>query len=440
MSSGGLLQLVAYGAQDIYLTNNPQITFFQMVYRRHTNFSMDSMAQTFNGTVDFGRKATVSVARNGDLIYRTYLELELPALARVNNAGTVTWTRNIGQVILDEFYIDIGGSTIDKHYGIWLSIWNELTQTAEKEDTYLAMIGSTTTLTPTNPGSTIPAATVYVPLIFWFNRNPGLALPLIALMYHEVKFTFQFRPASQCIITNDGNPTDGGWPSLQGATLYIDYIFLDAEERRSFARNKHEYLIEQLQFTGGESFNNSSIRQKLNFSHPCKELIWALQLDSNVDNGANRWIDFTDGSTAYAGNSVVDTAKIQLNTTDRISLRQGDYFNRIQPYWHHTRCPATGIYVYSFALKPEEHQPSGSINMSRIESTTLVLNVNTGTSPLTVYTFATNYNVLRISSGINKHQCRKVSCSSSAGSSVGKTICDPVSSFGTVVQTLVNPV
>ncbi|TPX30278.1 hypothetical protein SmJEL517_g06130 [Synchytrium microbalum] len=216
----------------------------------------------------------------------------------------------------------------------------------------------------------------------------------------ECGIIVEFRPASQMLITDDSNAPTGGWSSvnLVDATLYIDYIFLDSEERRLFSRNPHEYLIEQLQFTGAESFNNSAIRQTLNFSHPCKELIWVLQLNSAAT--ANNWIDWSDGS----GHGPVDgpngSAKIQLNTSDRISQRGGQYFNQLQPYWHHTRCPKVGIYVYSFALNPEEHQPSGSINMSRIESTTLVLNVTTGTSPLMVYTYARNYNILRIASGM----------------------------------------
>ena len=401
MSSGGLLQLVAYGSQDSYISGTPQITFFRVVYRRHTNFAMESMEQTFTGNADFGRKVSCLIARNGDLIHKAYLAISLPGLT-ANSGKTVAWTRNVGHVMLQQVDVEIGGAIIDTHYSIWYTIYNELTQVAEKEDGYNVMIGNTHTLTTL--AGTIPAASLMVPLIFWFNRNPGLALPLIALMYHDVKILITFRPASECYVTSD-NVNLSVTPVLQDCTLYVDYIFLDAPERRFFSQMNHEYLIEQVQTNGytGESFNNTSVRENINFSHPTKELVWVVQPDANVVGGVNRWVDFTDGVATvneYAGNSIVANAKIQLNTHDRITVRPSAYFNLLQPYYHHTRIPATGINVYSFALEPEKHQPSGSINLSRIEGVTLVMTLTTGTNPVKSYPYAVNYNVFRITSGM----------------------------------------
>ncbi|KXS08972.1 hypothetical protein M427DRAFT_50137 [Gonapodya prolifera JEL478] len=402
--SGGLIQLVATGTQDIFLTGNSQITFWSMVYRRHTNFAVESFEVQFSGTVDFGRKATCLIPRNGDLIHKMYLEIGLPALT--NTPGkSVCWAREIGHVLISEAYIDIGGTTIDKHYGIWLSIWNELTQTAEKEDTYRVTIGDTTALTDYTDTTKVStsATTIQVPLQFWFNQNPGLALPLVSLMYHEVKLGIQLRPASECYVTSDGLAPSSGTPVLTSCSLFIDYVFLDSEERKMFSQNSHEYLITQLQYNGGESVTTSTARLKLNFSHPTKELIWTAQPADNLSGGKNRWIDWTDNGTGtkpFAGADTVAQAKIQVNNNDRISLRSSAYYSRIVPLYCHTRGPSTGIYVYSFALKPEEHQPSGSINLSRIESTTLFLNLTTGTRPVTVHVFAVSYNVLRIVSGL----------------------------------------
>lgn len=360
---------------------------------------MESMEQTFTGNADFGRKVSCLVARNGDLIHKAYLQIDLPPLTA--NAGQqVSWTRNIGHIILDEISIEIGGSIIDKHYGLWFTIYNELTQVAEKEDGYNVMIGNTAALT--TPAAAIPAASLLVPLIFWFCTNPGTSLPLIALMYHDVKLNISFRPATECYITSD-NAALASVPMLQNVSLFLDYIFLDAAERRMFSQMNHEYLITQLQTNGAESYSNSSIRQKLNFSHPVKELVWVIQPDANVINGANRWVDFTDngtGSNPYGGNDPLVDAKIQLNTHDRITTRKAAYYNLLQSYNHHTRIPSTGIYVYSFALEPEKHQPSGSINMSRIEGVNLQMTLSTGTSPVRIYPFAVNYNVLRITSGM----------------------------------------
>lgn len=273
-----------------------------------------------------------------------------------------------------------------------------MTQTAEKEDGYSVMIGNTTALTGTGHSST-DATTLYVPLQFWFNRNPGLALPLIALQYHEVKFNISFTPASQ----NTLGTLTSGTPVIGYCSLYVDYIYLDTDERRQFAQVQHEYLIEQLQFTGAESYSNSAIKSKLALNHPCKFLAWVFQLDSNVLSGANRWSDYTTSGTNsglfYIGGDPMANAKLQLNGQDRFSVRDAAYFNVVQPYQHFTRCPATGIYTYSFALNPEQHQPSGTCNMSRIDNATLLLNNSSAfTGQLRVYTV--NYNVLRVMSGM----------------------------------------
>jgi hypothetical protein len=352
------MQLVAYGAQDIYLSGNPQITFFKVVYRRHTNFSMESIEQTFNGSADFGKKVTCTISRNGDLISRVYLE------ATVTNTSVGTSIVQAGHKLIKSVEVEIGGQRIDKHYGDWLSIWNELTQTEGHWDGYKAMTDV--------PAST--TTTLYVPLQFWFCRNPGLALPLIALQYHEVKINIEFAQPSD-LDANDA-------PTMNSASLYVDYIYLDTDERRRFAQVSHEYLIEQLQFTGDESLSN---KVKLNFNHPVKELIWVAKAAGSSSVGA-----FED---AYG------EAKLQLNGHDRFSAREASYFQLVQPYQHHERVPVGKyINVYSFALKPEEHQPSGTCNMSRIDNATLNL-----TNPLTDHNlkvFAVNYNVLRVMSGM----------------------------------------
>lgn len=255
------------------------------------------------------------------------------------------------------------------------------------------MIGDTAALTQVQnqPKTSTPATTLYVPLQFWFCKNPGLALPLIALQYHEVKFNLTFRPLSECV-----KGTVAGSPSLANASLYVDYIYLDTDERRQFAQVQHEYLIEQLQFTGAESFNNTAVKSKLALNHPCKELVFVVHKDSNAAPAVNEWSDFT-----FGGVQPVESAKLQLNGHDRFSAREGRYFNLVQPYQHHTRIPMDGIYVYSFALNPEQHQPSGTVNMSRIDNATLQLTLASDASQgckLRVY--AVNYNVLRIMAGM----------------------------------------
>ena len=457
MGSGGLMQLVAYGAQDIYLTGNPQITFFKVVYRRHTNFAMEAIEQTFNGSANFGKKVQCTISRNGDLIHRVYLQATLPQVQLQSTDGSgaqFRWLNWVGHNLINNVYVEIGGQQIDKHYGDWLQIWNELTQEAGKQAGYAEMVGNVPALVnllvqggedcdsgcasnvEPNASSEVlkcaPEYTLYVPLQFWFCRNPGLALPLIALQYHEVKIWLEFNSLNNlCFdyanVANTHTIRDRVAQSgLVSASLYVDYIYLDTDERRRFAQVSHEYLIEQLQFTGGESVTSSANKIKLNFNHPTKELVWVVQRDSFVscdDTVVAPWkgqqpfnySDWWDRAVLESGYSVtrveglaggnpVVTAKIQLNGQDRFSEREGKYFNLVQPYQHHTNIPAVGINVYSFALKPEEHQPSGTCNFSRIDNATLCLTLSNNTvgSVLSaqVRVYAVNYNVLRIMSGM----------------------------------------
>ena len=459
---GGLLQLVAYGAQDVYLTGNPQITFFKVVYRRHTNFAIEAIQQTFNGTPGYGQTVNCQISRNGDLINRVYLQVTLPKITGITDiAGGLRYVNYIGLRLINSVVIEIGGQQIDKHYSDWLYIWNELSLPYGKRYGYDTMVGADKDITSFND------TTLYIPLEFWFCRNVGLALPLIALQYHEVKIKIDFEQKSKCLInladmTLDstsseaiGSASTSGAADLTDMSLWVDYIFLDTDERRRFAQLSHEYLIEQLQFTGTETLNNNANnRIKLNFNHPCKELIWVAKPNNyikkacwynytdkdhvdfttsiigeqlpapfvagvgtnNITNfGASNYMAGFDFTGRYTSPSAASTpfkdAILQLNGNDRFSVRDGTYFSYVQPYQHHTNIPCNpGINVYSFALKPEDHQPSGTLNMSRIDTATLMVNTKSlytaaagGTTVLTydgINIYAVNYNVLRILSGM----------------------------------------
>ena len=396
---GGLLQLVAYGAQDVYLTGNPQITFFKVVYRRHTNFAIEAIGQTFNGTPGYGNRVTCQISRNGDLVHRMYLSLQMP------DASTKLLCPFYGHRVINFVEIEIGGQKIDKHYSHWLYVWNELSLPKSKRTGYNKMVGQT--------GNDLSKQTLYIPLEFWFCRNVGLALPLIALQYHEVKINIQFETADLCRGSSDAALT------FPIATLWVDYVFLDTDERRRFAQLSHEYLIEQLQFTGSESVSSTKLNTKLSFNHPCKELVWFANKKSGTTLTDNlNWFNYTTNnddivlpynynSTVINNSAITSTnpvlnAKLILNGNDRFSQRPGSYFNLVQPFQHHENIPTNaGINVYSFALKPEEHQPSGTLNMSRIDTATLSLDFQTGLDTnTTLNVYAVNYNVLRILSGM----------------------------------------
>jgi hypothetical protein len=414
---GGLLQLVAYGAQDVYLTGNPQITFFKVAYRRHTNFALEAIEQTFNGNPSYGSRVTCQISRNGDLIHRVYLQVNL----NDTTVGSTSpqYCRYFGHRLLNYVEVEIGGQRIDRHYSHWLYVWNELSLPVGKRRGYNEMVGAY--------GYQNISKSLYIPLEFWFCRNVGLALPLIALQYHEVKININFESAANCIINAGVSGLNLGF----SASLWVDYIYLDTDERRRFAQLSHEYLIEQLQFTGQEAITGPSIKPKLSFNHPCKELIFFAST-----NTSNNWFNYTTSAGAdwtnvetfetlkpklnqtnfdYSVNNSntdpsnpVKSAKLVLNGNDRFYERPGRYFNVIQPFQHHENVPTNaGINVYSFSLKPEEHQPSGSLNMSRIDTAVLNLtfeeaNTITGYNPTNynLYVYAVNYNVLRILSGM----------------------------------------
>ena len=571
------MQLVAYGAQDVYLTGNPQITFFKVVYRRHTNFSMECIEQPIDAA-RFGGRHTVQVLRNGDLAGRMYIKLTLPSLnvsgySSVNEDETITsngriaWVSRVGHAVINTIECTVGGSQVDKHWGTWYDLWYDLTHTEEQTRGYDKLIGNVPELTVLN--SNLPEYTLYVPLQFWFNRNTGLALPLIALQYHEVRFNIEFSQRQYLLNVQNVTATGTAPQILAGsgssttdivdASILVDYIYLDQEERRRMAQVGHEYLIEQVQFSGTESVTGSNQKVKLDFNHPCKELVWAINSNlftnntrfltyyvgnpgdatattaclnmanvnlatgmlSTVDpgtgwqlvsvtgvesvsggsvgivnfiiglveftaivtntsttnvlwTGINLWvpenatvvfgtsgstgvdlaqklrqvqfnlstdgdatpatisdvqvlksylnladasISPTAGVTNFVDNrsdagkaldvylqqpfnygadlagqgNLVSVAKLQLNGHDRFDEQPGEYFNYVQPYQHHTHTPADGVNVYSFGLHPEQHQPSGTANLSRIDTTLLWLQMTDPFAPTDVSPGTSSY-------------------------------------------------
>ena len=439
---GGLLQLVAYGAQDAYLTGNPHITFWKVLYKRHTNFAIEAFRVNFTGAPTYGQRIVAVVNRNADLVWKTYVEVALPD----TTGSSVSWTagaqRRLGYLLLKQIEVEIGGQIIDRHYGEWLYLWETLTadfDTAMKLDQMVGGQPTTSNTTSEYQACNDRPQVLYIPLQFWFNRNPGLALPLIALQYHEVRFNIILEDAIN--LVKGGSATASALqtaannlPALRDMALYLDYVYLDVDERRRFAQESHEYLIEQLQYEGQQQITTSSARLDLTLNHPVKELVWVFQDERKKDcslptSGGN----YTQASNTqpFSYDDIVDRCRLQINGQDRFDERYGDYFWKVKPYQHHTGggyslafapngggqvVPTTTppyINVYSFAIQPEEHQPSGTCNFSRIDSATLVFNSITNptsgsdtgrfpskTTPYNFRIYAVNYNIFRIMSGM----------------------------------------
>jgi hypothetical protein len=471
------MQLVAYGAQDVYLTGQPKVTFFQAVYKRHTNFAMEAILQTVNGSAANGARVSVTIARNGDLVGDMWLQLQPSATATgLTGASNLTSTNTtadwnwVAERAVAAVELTIGGQRIDKHYQTWFRLYAEVFLGESDKYAYgrlstFANPAYTNALAPATggmAGNTTNQAYVYLPLLFFFNRNPGLYLPLIALQYHEVRLDFD--------LTN----YYGLYFGANQVQVWANYIYLDTEERRRFAQKGHEYLIEQIQHTGGDSIAQNSTSEtsptliRLSFNHPVKEFIWCYQnslVTTAVGTGSNYnglWnfssntanVNVTSNVSAMLtsnnyvlphlvgvphlySNGAASTAlgasnvflleegspmpgqfevgplyqfKIVLNGQDRFAFQPGKYFNQYQTLQYHTGTPYAGIYVYSFALKPEEHQPTGTCNFSRIDNAQVAVCLKSQAFSLASAPaqngacvqklFAVNYNILRIQSGM----------------------------------------
>lgn len=411
---GGLLQLIAQGKQDVFLTGNPQVTWFKMVYRRYTNFSIESQVIPFDNQADFGRRVTVLIPRKGDLLGALWLEIQLPAIKDSVTGAPLSYTNAIGHALIQEVSIEIGEQEIDRQTGEWMEMWSNLTVTQDKVKGWNTMIGKTSGASQGNsPSSTVSQLgplSLYVPLRFWFCKNPGLYLPLLALQHHPIRINITLRPLQQVFVNNTPsvNPCDvtAAAASITSMTMYGDYIHLDVEERRRFVANSHEYLIEQIQYTPSISIDKTAttVQIPMEFNHPLRELYWVVQRDIAVN--ANQWFNYTNLGIGETGTytNLINTALLRIEGFDRFDIRSADYFRLVQPYQYHTVVPYQDyIYTYSFCIKPEDIQPNGSMNASRIDAITLQLQMNTTVTPArgsaNVRIYTLNHNVLRIVDG-----------------------------------------
>jgi len=509
--AGAIIQLVAYGIQDLYLTGDPQITFFKIIYRRHTNFSIENVLQNFSSPANFGEIVTCTISRVGDLVGQIFLYVNIPALPKFIDPLTcmedpnkkIAWVNYLGYALIQEITFEIGGKLIDKQYGEWLYIWEQVS--GRQDNAINKMVGNVPEMYDFSNGK--KGYELYIPLKFWFCKNAGLSLPLIALASSDVKIKVTFRRLEECIRigpsysiemlddvipfqqgdyieqTVDGQTIAGYFmsydylekrmyyikifnpnaiiknftslqqpsvstgiinnvsyagnipyriynsltqtyatpkpntiemaeltnlpykPSFVNSFLYVNYIYLDTDERLKFARSNHEYLIEQIQYNQELGVTSPNVKQNLNLDHPCKAHYWIAQLDSLVGpNTINDLFNYTtsyihkpDGS--YYGTDLVETADLLLNGRDRFGVRESEYFNLVEPYQCHYRGPEVGINMYSFCLNPEDHQPSASCNMSKIDYITMQMHLNdsiTTQNTCRIRSYTINYNVLRI--------------------------------------------
>ena len=413
--TGGLLVLAAYGAQDKYITGNPQITFFVAVYRRYTNFSVVQMPQLFIGDFDFGKKIYCQLERIGDLINQMFLKIKLPSLEQYSHSDLndnqidYYWVNSIGHSIIKIIEVEIGGNIIDRQYGVWMEIWSELTVPLNKRDGYYEMIGKS--MNPINLNNN-KELLLYVPLQFWFCKNIGLSLPLIALQDHEVRINLSLRNYNELIISSNGS-TISESPNKQqlniiSGNLEVDYIFLEEDERKIFVKNNLQYLITQIQVypKSLDTTNYNNVIVDFNFNHMVSELIWVIQngnVLSTYSYGGNEWFNFSTQSYRNGDVSGLDPmieGKFLIEGNELTETKDSKYYKIVVPYQRHTNVPNNFIYVYSFSLNPEEYQPSGTCNFSRIDNATLQMKLSEDLVKPIIQLFAVNYNILNIANGM----------------------------------------
>ena len=423
---GALLQLVAIGPQDEYLTKHPVITFFEHKYNAkcHTNFAMETIPQPFDSEPGAGKRMTATIQRQGDLLLGLNLHLHFTNAKNASGLSVSELPDRLGLKIIDYVELMIGQTAIDRLYSDWMNVWGQLTQSYAKQVQWKRMVSGreldqgcdmvyNDTPDPLVQGG--EGTTAIIPLPFWFTQNPGLAIPMVALQFHDVDLVVQLHPFHCIVPTQNYDKVDG--LEIDGMQVYADFVFLDSDERRSFAQNSHNYLIEQTQYNQISSINinmgtnsNRAIKynEELRFSHPVKELFWVVRRLNTASSPREHYDYFS-----ALGTDMCLDAELVVNGSSRERKRDGHYYRIEQPYrfhsggdgqqyWESKEANVTsemgGYYIHSFALAPEEAFPSGTLNFSRLDSATLKLSLHPTSDTLQVY--ARNYNVLRVSQGM----------------------------------------
>ncbi len=395
MGAGTLVELIARGNQDAYIIGNPQMSYFKTVYKRHTNFAIEPIIQIFTETPDFGKKVTSIIDKKGDLLWDILIDIQLPALS-----DKISWCNGIGNFMIDYVEVQLGGEPIDRIYGDMIDIWYELSTNLSVKNAYYKMIGKHITFTNTTQSD---ALHLLVPLPFWFCRSISQSLPLIAMQYTDVKVVVQFKQFDQCwykrtVVT----PTE---QHIISAQLICNYIYLDVFERTKFAKEEmYEFLIEQFQTTNPRGILPLTINYTLPiyFNHPIKEIYWTYR--STLATNNNDYYNYGNYLNYGTINEQVIEPFTQLqlkyNGNNRFDVLPAIFFRLYQQYKYHSSFADSYVYVYTFALKPEDNQPSGTSNFSKLDNVQMNMTMcnNLVDGQITMYSL--NYNILRIQKGM----------------------------------------
>ena len=406
MASGRVI-LSTTGIQDEFLTGEPQMTYFLKQFKRHTRFATETAENPIDGTIEFGNTLSATIPRKGDIIRNISIKIEVSDLTA--DYGTPVYTDSIGHALIEYCDLVIGGQTIERITGEYMEIFSELCVSNSQQDAYYYLVGKSRDQTITGGNNT--GRRIYiVTLPFYFFRNNQLGIPLYAIYRQEVELKFKFRPLLEVVINSDNTPviyneSDNLNGSILRSGILTEYVYLTDEEKNYIKARPTDYVIEQLQLSRGVIDDiETSKTFKLNFTNPVKELYIVVQSQDTQD--MNDWFNFKfDNAPPYTSNSFIDTIQLEFNNEIMISQDVADrlYLLYAQPMYHHTRVPKRNIYSYSFALRPEDPEPTGQVNMSRIINKLLKVTMNGEYGPSdnrNIRIYAKNYNILRVQDGL----------------------------------------
>lgn len=428
---GSLLALVAKSDEDRHLTGNPQITFWRSSHKRHSNFALQRYQITrptsrlMSSTIEF------KIESIGDLLRGLTLELDLPDIS-----GDGIYTDFVGCAGIERVEFSIGGNVIQTLWGEWIAIYQQLTEYYGKQEALAQLRGGNLITTRGNSGTVVSgvdtASVARIPLPFWFTRDSGVSLPLVGLKHSDVRVRVFLRPFDQ-LIYRETDPTGRINKFYGSVQLYADVVHLDREERATFSSSPLEYLIETVQrnskvLTGARNQLRSQTSKSLGFANPptvpepvplqlslpVKELVWVLEPEPATavctNMSRNRWLEFPVNEYTPSGDAYVDLIQdvtLRVAGQSLFENENADWFRLEQPIRYHSNVPAIasnsdykGIYAHSFAIKPENYQPSGTLNFSAVDKVELIVSLTRPTKNYNLVVFAWGYNILRIENGL----------------------------------------
>jgi hypothetical protein len=416
--SSGRIQLASVGIQDYFLTDNPDVTFFKQVYKKHTKFALETLDNTFDDQANFDTIVRCVVPRKGDLIRNIYFRVELPALVNENvpDPGSIGYTDSIGNAIIEYADLIIGGQLVERITGEYIEIYNQLYFTDSKQKSFEYLVGTTGSRTGLGIASETSEG-VYgkyprnfvVPLPFYFNNHEPLCIPLTALAKQEVEVQIKIRPLSELIVTSTTEIGILRNAELINATLPVEYVFIGDDENTYLQNSKLDYLITQVQVSRSSIIENvTNAKYRLNFVNPVKEMFFVVQnanvIQSNIYTG-NDFFNYTNPENTFSPSGHhIKNIKMSFNDEEIIDNRVADtiFLNSLQPMITHSRVPKEDrkFYVYSFSIDPESYYPTGQINMSRIQNQVIDINLFSSSQKRDIRIYSTSYNVLRIKDGL----------------------------------------